>query len=68
MTKLAVAFWLAFSGFPAVDADLQPECRQRCQQIYAQELAACEQAPRGGDMCRDEAADQHQECIDRCND
>ena len=68
MTKIAVAFWLALSGFPAVDADEQPVCRERCQQVYAQELAACEQAQRGADMCRDGAEDRHQECIDRCND
>ncbi len=68
MTKIVLAVWPAFSGFPAVDAELQPACRERCQQVYAEELAACEQAQRGVDMCRDEARDRHQECIDRCND
>ena len=68
MTKIALAVWLATSSFPAVDAELQPACRERCQQEYAAELAACEQVQRGADMCRDEARDRHQECIDRCND
>ena len=67
MTKIALVLWLATSSFPAVDAELQPACRERCQQEYAAELAACEQAQRG-DMCRDEAQERHQECIDRCND
>jgi len=68
MTKIALAVLLALSSFPAVDAELQPACRERCQQVYAEELAACEQAERGVDMCRDAAQDRHQECIDRCND
>jgi hypothetical protein len=68
MTKVALVAWLALSTFPAVDADQQPACRERCQVAYAEELAACEQAQRGVDMCRDEARDRHQECIDRCND
>lgn len=67
MTKLAVAFWLALASFPAVDADEQPACRARCQEVYAEELAACEQSARP-DLCQDEANDRHQECIDRCND
>ena len=67
MTNLVLAIWLAASSTPLVDPVEQPACREQCQAIYARELAACEQTPRA-DMCRDEAADRHQECIDRCND
>jgi hypothetical protein len=68
MTSVVLCAWLALASFPAVDAELQPACRERCQQIYAEELAACEQTERGADVCRDEARDRHQECVDRCND
>ena len=66
----AILVWLAFASFPAADVDRQPECRERCQQAYAQEVAACEQAQneRRADQCREAAQDRHQECIDRCND
>jgi hypothetical protein len=67
MTKTALGLWLALASFPAVDSDLQPACRQQCEEIYAQELAACERSERA-DVCQDEANDRHQECIDRCND
>jgi hypothetical protein len=67
MTKLAWIVVLGLSSFPAADPELQPECRTRCEQAYAEELAACEGAERV-DVCRDEAQDRYQECIDRCND
>ena len=70
MTRIALAVWLASASFLAVDADEQPLCRERCQQAYAEELAACGQArdEQQADECREAAQDRHQECIDRCND
>ena len=65
MTRIVLAVWLASASFLAVDADEQPLCRERCEQAYAEELAACEQQ---ADECREAAQDRHQECIDRCND
>jgi len=70
MTKLVVAVALAVSAFPLGDIDSQPACRERCEQAYREESAACEQAPtrRQADACQEAAQDRHQECIDRCND
>jgi hypothetical protein len=67
MTLVAL-FFAAAASTPLVDADLQPECRARCEEAYAAERAACEGRSFGADECLDAADDRHQECIDRCND
>jgi len=70
MREIVFAIALAASAFPAVDADRQPECRERCEEAYAQALAACDRLPEGmqADQCRDGADERHQECTDRCNE
>ena len=65
--KIAMMLWLVFASVPLVDAEEQPECRARCEQVYAAERNACGEGY-GADECRDGADDRHQECIDRCND
>jgi hypothetical protein len=68
--KIAFAVPLAFSALLLADLDEQPVCRERCEQAYGAELAACDREPsdRRADECREAAQDRHQECIDRCND
>jgi hypothetical protein len=66
--KIAFAISLLFSSFVLVDPDLQPACRERCEEVYSAELENCADLRFGKDECRSEAEDRHQECIDRCND
>jgi hypothetical protein len=66
-TALAVSF--AFSALLWADPELQPACRQSCEEAYEAEVVACKQQSRQpADECMDAAQDRHQECIDRCND
>ena len=65
--NLALGVWLLFASFPLGDSDQQPACRERCDEVYAAERAACGSGF-GADECRDGAEDRHQECIDGCND
>ena len=66
--KIAFVISLLFSTFVLVDPDLQPACRERCEEVYGAELEACAGQRFGADECRSAAEDRHQECIDRCND
>jgi hypothetical protein len=66
--KIAFAAWLLFSSVVLADPDLQPACRERCEEVYGAELQACANDRFGADECRSAAEDRHQECIDRCND
>lgn len=66
--KIAFAAWLAFASITLVDADQQPACRERCDEVYAAQLQACDSQQFGADECRSAADDRHQECIDDCND
>jgi hypothetical protein len=66
--KLTVLLLAAAASAPLVDPDLQPACRERCDEVWAADRSACESQRFGADECRGAADDRHQECIDRCND
>ena len=66
--RIVFAAWLVLASFPLGDSDLQPACRDRCDEVYAAELNACSSERFGADECRGAAEDRHQDCIDNCND
>lgn len=60
---------LALSTVLLADMDGQPACRQRCDDAWSADRAACEDlSENAADECRDDADARHQDCIDRCND
>ncbi len=69
MPGLCVLFLALSVALPA-GAEDQPACRQRCDAARAADLAACGELPsqNEADLCRDDANERHQDCIDRCND